>query len=365
MGQVTLPANFGMSVSAGQIELENKMRATVYPDVTPGRFLYPENPYTPNAGIGGLSGFARNRGVGRLRGVRGMGQQCMGYDYYGFLQAWQVEDCGAAPNNSDPATQYACQLRNQPKLNAIALLAPAYGVCIQPSMLPAGYVPSSGSANDPSVNGSGGGLIYIGNGAGGTVVLPAPTTGGGTSTTPTNTNTPPPVYAPQVSFVASRAGTLYPGDTWQIHITGAAPNVTVQVDGTHAGQTNRNTMGTTDAQGNFLLSGTITADSVGSWQETWYAGGQTAGTFGFVVAAPATQTPPTGGGSSIPGGGSTPPPTGGGTSTVPGAGTSSTGGSAAPPTQTTTSDGTIMGIDQKYVLMGGAALILILAMGRH
>lgn len=101
---------------------------------------------------------------------------------------------------------------------------------------------------------------------------PAPAAGGGT-----------------LSFVPSRSGgVLQPGDTWTISISGASPNTQVIVQGGKNGTQDRTPMGTTNGSGNFSLSGTITADSIGSWSETWYVGSAVSGAFNFQVVAAGT-----------------------------------------------------------------------------
>jgi hypothetical protein len=93
-------------------------------------------------------------------------------------------------------------------------------------------------------------------------------------------------YSPRVAFSTSRGGTsLVPGDTWQVSISGGAPNTQVTVTGGKAGQNATSAMGTTDASGNFSLSGSITPDQIGSWNEQWAVGGVNAGSFSFTVNA--------------------------------------------------------------------------------
>lgn len=92
-----------------------------------------------------------------------------------------------------------------------------------------------------------------------------------------------------LAFATSRGGSLlYPGDTWTVSIRGASPNLTVSVEGGKDGASAQTVMGATDPDGNFNLSGTISADQVGNWQETWYVSSQRAGSFSFTVQ-PAPQ----------------------------------------------------------------------------
>lgn len=122
---------------------------------------------------------------------------------------------------------------------------------------------------------------------------------------------------PSVSFQPSRSGVLQPGDTWVISIKGGSPNspVVVSFSGSNpsAGQTA--TIGTTDASGNFSLSGSVLTSQVGTYTEAWTVGGTPAGNFSFSVALPTAPSPPSGGGAPPPSGGTgggAPPPGGGG-----------------------------------------------------
>jgi hypothetical protein len=103
-----------------------------------------------------------------------------------------------------------------------------------------------------------------------------------------------PVYYPapsripapgRVSFTSSRGGNaLQVGDTWLVSITGATPNaqVTAKVG------SDVTPMGTTDAAGNFTLSGAARTADVGSWNESWFVGGVPSGSFSFTVQAAVT-----------------------------------------------------------------------------
>jgi LysM repeat protein len=74
------------------------------------------------------------------------------------------------------------------------------------------------------------------------------------------------------------------GDTWQINITGAVANTPVFVSGLQPnGTLSTVQMGTTDAKGNFSLSGTFTKDQIGSWSEAWSVGSNAVGSFSFKV----------------------------------------------------------------------------------
>ena len=124
-------------------------------------------------------------------------------------------------------------------------------------------------------------------------------------------------------------------------------------------------MGSTDGSGNFSKSGQITADQVGTWQETWGVGdptkgpAQSVGFIAFTVQPPsqALTTPPA------------KQTTGGGGTTIP----STTGGGGG--TTTTTPPGTFdigsfltgsafMGIPNWMLLAGAGGLVLFMG-GRH
>jgi len=104
------------------------------------------------------------------------------------------------------------------------------------------------------------------------------------------------------------------GDSWQLMITGP-PNAQVSAAATQNGTSLGTTsMGVTNANGQLLLTGTMSAAQAGTWTESWTVGGQAAGSISFSVAAPSGGS---GGGSST-----SPTPT---PSTMPGASSSSSG----------------------------------------
>ena len=147
----------------------------------------------------------------------------------------------------------------------------------------------------PSAYTSGGYQTVGGTGAG---------AGGATSVTAVLTNTSRPGQPFQV------------GDSWQLNITGP-PNSPVSdlavQNGNSLGETG---YGSTDANGNFSLSGSFPASTVGNWSETWSVAGQNAGSLSFTVSA----APSTGGGSGSGGGSSAGSnPSGSGPVTVPAA----------------------------------------------
>lgn len=169
---------------------------------------------------------------------------------------------------------------------------------------PAVTLPSPTQLGVPS-GGSGGSRSGGGGGA-----------GGGTAAV-----TPPSATLQNVTRGGSSSFQV--GDTWAVVIQGAAVQpVTVKVSHNGSALPDAN-YGNTDASGQQRLTGTITADSVGTWSEQWYVGGILAGSFSFTVVAPATTGSTSGGG----GGG------GGSTTTS----TSTTGGGAPPVVTSVTS----------------------------
>jgi hypothetical protein len=98
------------------------------------------------------------------------------------------------------------------------------------------------------------------------------------------TATSPAPSGGHVTFTSSRgSNALQVGDTWLVSITGATPNAPVTVNA--GGATTQ--MGTTDANGNFSLSGTARTADIGSWNELWSVGNLNSGAFQFTVSAPA------------------------------------------------------------------------------
>ncbi len=93
--------------------------------------------------------------------------------------------------------------------------------------------------------------------------------------------------AASVVFTTSRGTTnLQMGDTWQVQITGAAPNSPVIASRSHpdGSEYSTATLGTSDVNGNFTLSGTIDSNSyIGTWVEFWHVGGTTVGSYTFTV----------------------------------------------------------------------------------
>jgi hypothetical protein len=73
-----------------------------------------------------------------------------------------------------------------------------------------------------------------------------------------------------------------------VSIGGATPGLQVSVVGGKNGAMSSTAMGTTDANGNFSLSGTIGSDQIGNWAEQWYVSNVLSGSFSFTVAQPVT-----------------------------------------------------------------------------
>jgi hypothetical protein len=104
-----------------------------------------------------------------------------------------------------------------------------------------------------------------------------------------------------VAFTTSRGGNaLQVGDTWLVAITGASPNSPVTVSGSMPGGAFSGTpKGSTDANGNFSVAGSVDSSQIGAWSETWSVGGATSGSFAFTVVPPslvATTGAPASGG---------------------------------------------------------------------
>jgi hypothetical protein len=124
------------------------------------------------------------------------------------------------------------------------------------------------------------------------IANPPASSGAGTGT---------PARGGNVTFTTSRGGnTLQGGDTWLVAITGASPNSPVTVSGTMpSGAFFGTPKGSTDANGNFSVAGSIDPGQIGAWSETWAVGGVPSGSFAFTVAPPslvATTGAPASGG---------------------------------------------------------------------
>jgi len=78
------------------------------------------------------------------------------------------------------------------------------------------------------------------------------------------------------------------GDNWRIDVAGR-PNQPVSVSGTFNGTPWGAGLGSTDGNGNFSLSGTISAGTGGNWSETWSVGGVQAAPIILFTVAPTVQ----------------------------------------------------------------------------
>ena len=228
----------------------------------------------------------------------------------------------------DVAAQFACSQRNTQRAQQISDIQQQYNGAVPLSVL-GSIVPvvAPGSTSAPITS---------------TASQPPPIVDLGPLTSPQKS--PVPAGSGTLSFTTSRGGTtLYPGDTWTIRISGAKPNAAISVVGGVNGAMNNTPTGTTDASGNFSLSGTIDSSQVGSWYEAWTVGGLASGTITFTVAAtPAAQS-------------------GGGTQS---GGTQSGGGTQQPVTTTDNwfTDQMISGVPN-WALVAAAAGVGLLAFG--
>ncbi len=315
---IDLPRPFTMQTTPRDMEYQTALAKHLYPQHIPTPFFYPRDPQS----------------------LRGLGDDvvippsynggCVGYDYPAWADAMDVENCGVLDNVD---AQYACVLRNRPKLNFIQSLP---GTCITPDMLPAGYQPTPGGSYDYFLQNQ----AYLSN-----VNTPQGGTGSGTA--------PSSAFSPHVTFTTSRGtNNLRVGDTWTVRITGGQPSSMVAVTGNHDGAVSTNTMGVIGPDGTWSLNGTISAAEMGQWTEEWFAGGKSAGNFSFNVS-PTVTTQGSGTGTGT--GTGTGSGTGNGTGTGTPSGTSTPGTSAIPDT--------IGGIPSTYLMMGGAALLMLVMLG--
>jgi hypothetical protein len=137
--------------------------------------------------------------------------------------------------------------------------------------------------------------------------------------------------APTVTFVNTGSfhggmSNLYVGDTYRLTITGGPPNQPVTVNEVRDGNViNGVPVGTSDANGGFVLNGTVGYTDAGVWSEQWFVGGIAATpTLSFTVIPLTCQGPMTTSLSPGTNGGANDPPIAGGTTigmsmTMPGA----------------------------------------------
>lgn len=185
----------------------------------------------------------------------------------------------------------------------------------------------------------------------------SPTGGGSATQTPGSTSNAPATGAPMAATVqltnVSRPGSpLQVGDKWALKITGA-PNGAVVGTATHngisAGSTN---FGNTDSTGQQTLTGQMTADTIGTWVESWTVAGGPAASLQFtVVAAPAAPAPAPSPGNTTGGGGSTP--------------TDTTTGTLPPATSTTVAGFSLSNIPGWALAAAGIAAAFLIFGGKR
>lgn len=358
-----------MQTRASDLSYATALQRIVYPSPYLAAPVYPRSPY-------GMAGLGSNCSIPGP-------PYCDSYGSYDeLIRAFGVENCYPYDVVGDVDGSYQCSVRNKPKEVAVANFQA--GCCFSGHSPTDPLVPFTQMV--PGTYGNtawGGGSIYNVNGQPvGTTNLP---------TTGSTTTTGGSAGGPTVSFTASRSGSVFvPGDSWTISITGGAPNSPVVVSSTHDGSPDSATMGTTNSGGSWSLTGTFDSGVLGNWSETWSVNGVVAGSFSFcVVRAGAGYT--SCGGSTIgggaqatglpitqnPNGGSTyTAPSGGGGTSYPSPGSSQggtqigqqpSGGGYQQPSggaqqqSPATSAELIAGIPNTALLLGGGALILIMA----
>jgi len=213
------------------------------------------------------------------------------------MSLWDLQALFGIPYNCDPRDVQCVDCQSQASVAAQTLWAQSGGsipvgtkinwTCDKsPAALQSflvnnpQYQPPAPTVTTPATT-----VAYTSSGA----PVNAPVAASSTATTP---SAAAPSYSPHVTFAASRQGTLQPGDVWQVSITGAQPGSQIVVKGGKGGAQDQTVMGSADSSGSFSLTGTITADQAGSWNETWSAGGKVAGSFGFSVVVPASPSAP-------------------------------------------------------------------------
>lgn len=192
---------------------------------------------------------------------------------------------------------------------------------------------------------------------------------------------------------ARDAGRQWVGDSYRVDLTGGAPGAQVTVRRTGPSGQSQRIPGTTDANGNFTEAGNFTSANIGTWVDYWYIGSEFAGYYQVIVGppplgsallnfpVPASTIPappppplptpnPTSGTwqeqvlegttpaqiAAYAAAAAVPPPTGGPTPST-----------TTTPVYTTTVGPTgqlIPGVPNNYLLIGGGAILLLLAMKR-
>lgn len=115
---------------------------------------------------------------------------------------------------------------------------------------------------------------------------------------PTGTAPPPianasPQLAPGISITNNTGtsdSTFRVGDNWTITVSGPPNSPVVSSSLFNGSPYGAGTaMGTTDATGHLVLTGTFGSGQIGSWAETWTVGGLIAGTLSFTVSGGASN----------------------------------------------------------------------------
>ena len=103
----------------------------------------------------------------------------------------------------------------------------------------------------------------------------------------------------------SRPGqSLQVGDSWKISITGMPGSPVTAASVQNGASLGTSNYGSTDSSGNFSLTGTADASTVGNWSESWAVAGVAGPTLNFTVSAAAAASggPPSGGSAGAPAG---------------------------------------------------------------
>jgi hypothetical protein len=180
---------------------------------------------------------------------------------------------------------------------------------------------------------------------------PGPSGGGAKTTTPPPAGSAGSAASVQVVLQnSSRPGQPFQvGDNFLLTISGP-PNAAVvnsaTQNGVSVGSTN---YGSTDGNGSFSLSGTMTPGTVGTWAETWTVGTSSA-SLSFSVAAANPGTTGSGGSGETGGGGST-------STTVPTV-------SSPPPAAATTTGFSFFGLSGTMLLVIAGAVVLLMLLFR-
>jgi len=133
------------------------------------------------------------------------------------------------------------------------------------------------------------------------------------------------------------------GDQWELRIHSAPANAKVSVHGGKDGVLVTSQMGTIKPDGTFVLTDTFKAGDIGRWSEKWMVDGYEVGSFSFILGNVGSNAP------AAPGSGITPSGGGGNLGTPAGGGFFD--------------EELIAGVDNKWLLLGGAGFIALLVIG--